>query len=202
MRKILAALSALVFLSMPVMALATEWKDGNTPSNGVAPSGQQAVGWDGSSNRALKTDADGNLYTRLIVPGMVTIAHKTNIALASATVDTSSVPVQVNQYRQLYGILRVKEASLAATAAIEVSIKGCLTAQTDSTALGWWFPLGLGDRDGKTIYTASQTDRWKMIAIVDSLNGTPFQAPYAAFAITNRTGAQIKYDFWILGVPW
>lgn len=61
MRKILAALSALVVLVSPVFA--AEWKDGHTPANGVA-SGSQPIGaWDGASHRALRSDASGILRT-------------------------------------------------------------------------------------------------------------------------------------------
>lgn len=59
MRKVIAALSALVFLVTPMIAFAAEWKDGYTPSNGVAPAGSSQGVWDGTHLNIWKGDSNG-----------------------------------------------------------------------------------------------------------------------------------------------
>ncbi len=176
---------------------------GVTPSNGKPAPGPLGYTWNGSAWLPLPSDTDGNLYVRSITPNMVVISHKTNVTVASAGVDTSAVPFQTSQYRQLYAFLRVKAGSFASGAALEIAAKGCFTAQTDSTALGWWFAMGGGaSQKGRVAMLTTLADRWKMIPLADSISGQIYQAPYTELAITNRTGAQIIYDLWLLGVPW
>lgn len=84
MRKILAgACAALMFLSP--LSWAAEFKDGNTPSNGVAPGSQAVGGWDGASQRTVRVDASGILRT--------TEEYKTTRATANPFTAANAVPV-------------------------------------------------------------------------------------------------------------
>ena len=198
----IAALAALLMTLGPVLAYSTEWKDGLTPTNGLAPAAPAIGVWDGSVFHTAKGDADGNLYTRPVPPGMQVIQVKSNQTLADAATDTSFVPFQTSQYRQMYFLLRIKAATFAATGAVELAIKSNTSATADSTSLGWWYQMGSGQRGARVAMTTTLLDRWKMIAISDSTSGIPYWAPYSAVAITNKTSKPMIYDLFILGVPW
>lgn len=197
----IAALAALMLFA-PTFALATEWKDGYTPSNGVSPGAQPIGTWNGSTFKAATGDPDGNVFSRILPPAYELIEQKSNVTVASAGIDSSAIPVTCGNYRQMYVLMRIKGASFAAAAALEIAAKGHLAAQLDSTALGWYYPMGGGGRRGKTIYLTDLRSRWFFVPLVDSLNGTPFQFPYFSHYITNLTGAQVICDTWVYGVRW
>lgn len=200
MKKKLIALVCACALAIP---LVSHSQSPSTQGNNGAPTGTGGVrilGSDGTYDRALRLDANGNFVMVSGGPVMEVITHKSNITVASAGYDSSLIPIPVDSYRQIYALLRIKAATFAATGYLQLGIRGHLAASYDSTAVGWSYPMGSGTRQSKSIQLATLNDRWKMIPVVDSLSGVPFQAPYMSVFMQNLTGAQEIHDLWLLGV--
>lgn len=194
-RMILALLCALL-VALPARA---DVNYGVAPSNGRPAAGPLGYNWNGTSWVPNAGDADGNTFTRN-QPIFDVVPHRISVTLASAGSDSSSVPFPLTGYRQIYAQIRLKAASFAATGCIVLAFKGSNSALTDSTALGYWYPLGVQSRRGKTLRTLDLTDRWQMIPLSDSLTNVPMQDLYGSVYVTNLTGAQIIYDLSFLGV--
>lgn len=206
--KVLALLCAVWVAAIPPLALAqspnTQGNDGSPTAGG----GIRILGSDGTNDYKLLLDSSGRLDTKAPYPGMEIIAHKSNVTVASAGIDSSTVPFVTSGYRQMFILLRLKAATFGASSAMEVAVRGFVAAQSDSTAPGWWYRLGGGLEHGKTIYFVNPpsstngafADRTWMIPLTDSLTFTAYQAPYTGVWLRNLTGAQIIYDAWYLGV--
>lgn len=199
MRKTLAAAAALIIALAP-LAQAVEVVSGSVPSNGKPPSIVPGGSWNGSSTIIQPGDLDGYPYVRPIAPIFEIIPHRIGVTLASAGSDSSTVPFPLTGYRAIKAQIRLRQASFAATGAIVLAFKGSNSALTDSTALGFWFPLGTQSRKGKTIRTLDLTDRWQEIPLADSLTNQPMTDLYGSVYVTNLTGAQIVYDLSFVGV--
>lgn len=199
MRKILAALVALTFLSGP--ARAEEVASGTTTRSGKPPGATPAATWNGSTNYIWPSDPSGNPYaTDPLINTSTMIPHYTNRTLAAGGTDSSLVPINMAGYRKVIARYRNRESTIASTASVELAVRGHSVAVLDSTQ-GWWFPLGLGaGRKGKTLPLTGFTERFQTFVLADSISGQEFQSNYMSFWVVNRTGAQIKYDLWFEGI--
>lgn len=207
-RKIFALVCAVWIAFLPELALAqsaaTQGNDGSPTGSG----GVRILGSDGTNDYKFYVGSDGRLQVGAAYPSMEILTHKTNVTVLAAGVDSSTVPFSTAGYRQIFGLLRLKAASFAVSNYIECAVRANFAAQNDSTAIGWWYPLGTGLEHGKTIRLANApsatngayADRVWMIPFTDSLTGTPYQSLYTTVFLRNMTGAQTIYDFWILGV--
>jgi hypothetical protein len=200
LKKCLAALCAVWIAFMPTMCLAQAAIVGSAGSASER-GGVRLLGRDGVNDQGILTDNSGRLDPLAGYPTMELIAHMTNRTIAIGLNDSSTVPFSSAGYTQLFALLRIKAASFAATSKLELAARGVAAAQYDSTALGWWYPLGVGTvRKGKHVPLVTLLDRWQMIPLTDSLTSTPFQAPFTGLYLSNLTGAQVIYDLWFLGV--
>lgn len=200
MRKILAALAALILTFAPNAAVAAEVVSGSVPSNGKPPAVTPGGTWNGSSTIIYPGDSDGYPYQRPAPPIFDVIPHRIAVTLASGGSDSSQVPFPISTYRAIKAQIRLKEATFASMGCVVLAFKGQNAAITDSTALGYWFPLGTQSRRGKTVRTLDLTDRWQEIPLADSLTATPMTDLYGMVYVTNLTGATIKYDLSFVGV--
>lgn len=197
--KVLALLCAVWVAFLPNLCLAQANTVGNTGSPS-ATGGVRILGTDGTNDQQIQVDASGRFNMLAPVPVMESIQHFSNRTLASGATDSSTTPVSLAGYRQTFALIRYRAGTVGASC--ELAIRGHLTAQLDSTQ-GWWFPIGSGGglmRYGKTIPLTTLADRFQMVALVDSINGTSFQMPYGSIWFVNRTGAQVIYDLWFVGV--
>lgn len=202
--RLVAAMAALVLALAPCMATAAEVVSGVAPSTGKPPSVVPGGSWNGSSTIIQPGDSDGYPFQRWAPPVFEVLPHRIAVTVASGASDSSLVFFPTSNYRQLYAQFRLRAGSYAATAAVEVAFRVSNQALIDSTAMGYWFPIGNGERQGKTLYfptpTSSGSTRWRSFPVADSLSGVPFQGYYGGVYVTNKTGAQIIYDLTFLGV--
>lgn len=81
----LAAVAALWILASPALVLASEWPDGYQKANGTAQQAQPIGAFDGSSQRALRSDASGILR--------ITEEYPMTTATANPFTAANAVPV-------------------------------------------------------------------------------------------------------------
>ena len=205
-KKTVALALAVWVAFLPALALAQSANTVGNDANATATGGIRILGSDGTNDYKFLVDSSGRLIVSGAgVPVFETIQHVSNKTVAaSLTVpDSSATPVLTSGYTKVFAFVRFREATMGKACLLDV--RGHLTAQIDSTQ-GWWFRgLGTGGgipiaHGGKVIPIVNLSDRFQMIALVDSINGTPFQSPYMSINFWNISGAQVKYDLWFMGV--
>lgn len=198
-RNPLAAALLAVLVLAPCLAFAGEWKDGQAI---VTPYGQPGATSDGSAYRVNRGDSDGNPYVRSWAPTFELVEQKMGVTILSAASDSSMIPVASSAYRQMFLLIRLKTASFAAAAALEIGARGHLIAGADSTQRGFFFTMGNGISNGRTKYLVTLGDRWFTVPLADSATGQPFTFPYVGHYVTNRTGATVTADIQLWGIRW
>lgn len=198
--KKLAILACALALTVSTQVQAQQNAVGNN-ANPTSPPGMRILGSDGTYDRAPLYDANGRQEINGPYGLADVLQHRTNVSINAAANDSSAIPLDTRGYRQLYVLIRSKAATFgAAPISLQLAVRSVAQAAYDSTAAGWWYPMGKGAKYGKTLPMVDLNDRWKMIPLADSIAQIPFVSPYTGIYTTNLTGATWVGDIWVLGV--
>ncbi len=141
-----AAALAVMLILAPSLGMASEWKDGYTPSNGVAP-GTAGVGvWDGATFRAARGDASGILRVTEEYPAVTA----TNTYTAATAVPMSnSALIQIGNGWTAYPYA-LRSVYVKRTCASGTSAAPCFPIPESYGYLGKYLAL-FGKRDGSIV---------------------------------------------------
>ena len=216
MKKLLAALCAVLIVLTPCVALA---QSPATTGNNGSPTGTggiRVLGSDGTTDHWLNVDANGNIGVSTATTGQNTIVpHWTSHTIGAGVADSSSAAFSTDGYSKVYALIRFRGPG-ADGVALDLAWRSSLGANLDTTST-WYEVLGTQPRGGLTVQfnknggtdgiAASGTGLYRMyrIPLMDSLATGSVNSParnfmvpsaWSSIWVKNISGATVIIDLW------